>query len=1304
MATIVLGAAGAALGGAMGGSVLGLSMATIGRAAGATLGQAIDRRLLGAGSEPVPTPGLDRLRVTGASEGAAVGRVWGRMRVPGQVIWASRFTERRRTTGGGGGKGAPPRPETTELSYSVSLAVALCEGEIADVGRIWADGREVGRDGLNMHVHAGRTDQQPDPTMEAVEGPGAVPAYRGTAYVVFDDLDLGPFGNRVPSFSFEVFRPSEAEAAPGQAPPDIARAVRGVALMPGSGEYSLATEPVQVTPEYGRTRLANVHTAEGKADLLVSLDRLQGELPNCGSVSLIVSWFGDDLRAADCRLRPRVEQGGQEHASLPWRVSGLDRGTAGEVVRQDGAPVYGGTPADAAVVQVIRECRDRGLSPVFYPFILMEQLPDNALPDPWTGGTGQPHLPWRGRITLSRAPGGAGSPDGTAEAEAEVAAFFGSAGPGDFDPGGDTVGYHGPDEWSYRRFILHYAHLCAVAGGVDAFCIGSEMRALTQIRGAGGSFPAVDALRTLAAEVRGILGPAARIGYAADWSEYHGYQPPGTADKLFHLDPLWADPAIDFVGIDNYMPLSDWRDGHDHADAAAGAVHDLEYLRGNVAGGELYDWYYPTPEARAAQRRVPIEDGQGEPWLWRVKDLVGWWSNPHHDRVGGVRAAAPSPWVPQSKPIWFTEYGCPAVDRGTNQPNKFVDPKSSESALPHHSRGHRDELIQQQYLRAVIAHFSDPSRNPVSALTGAPMVDLSRAHVWAWDARPYPAFPRAADVWSDAPNYSLGHWITGRTAGRPLAPLVAELCAAVGLHDVDVSGLHGLVRGYAVAEVASLREVLQPLMLAHGFDVAERDGKLVFRSRTGRIEAELDPGRLVATKETPVPERLRDGAAALDARLQVTALEADGDYAPLSTTAIHPDAEGRGLGSLELPLALTRAEAAGLALRRLAEARAARDTARFALPSSRDDLGAGDVVSLNGAAWRIDRVERNAALEIEATRVSGSLHGAQTPDDTPPPPLLPGTPPVPAEALFLDLPLMRGDEAPHAPHVAVTAEPWPGPVALHSATGEGPFTLDRVLRAPATMGRTLCPLAAAPAGRWDRGPALRVRLVRGALASAGVEELLAGANLAAIGDGTPDGWELFQFAEAVLAGEDTWELSMRLRGQAGSDGIMPGAWPAGSCFVLLDGRPGQVGLPAGARGVARRWRWGPADRPIGNPAWREAAHAFAGNGLRPYPVCHLRASAGADGVQVTWVRRTRIEGDGWDGPEVPLGEEREAYLVRLRVDGALRREAEVASPRFLWDSAMQAQDAAGGGTAEIEIAQISDRYGPGPGRSLALGA
>ena len=66
---------------------------------------------------------------------------------------------------------------------------------------------------------------------------------------------------------------------------------------------------------------------------------------------------------------------------------------------------------------------------------------------------------------------------------------------------------------------------------------------------------------TLAARcARRSSGRGTTLTYAADWSEYSGYQP-GGGEKFFHLDPLWASDDIDAVGIDNYMPLADWRDG-----------------------------------------------------------------------------------------------------------------------------------------------------------------------------------------------------------------------------------------------------------------------------------------------------------------------------------------------------------------------------------------------------------------------------------------------------------------------------------------------------------------------------------------------------------------------------------------------------------------------------------------------------------------------------------------------------------------------------------------------------------------------
>ena len=136
--------------------------------------------------------------------------------------------------------------------------------------------------------------------------------------------------------------------------------------------------------------------------------------------------------------------------------------------------------------------------------------------------------------------------------------------------------------------VLHCAALAMAAGGVDGFLIGSELRGLPTVRRAVGIYPAVAQLQALAGDCRSLLGVGTQIGYAADWSEYFGHQPAdGSGDVTFHLDPLWAAEAIDFVGVDFYPPYTDWRDGTGHSDALAGfsGPRDPAYLRARIAAG-----------------------------------------------------------------------------------------------------------------------------------------------------------------------------------------------------------------------------------------------------------------------------------------------------------------------------------------------------------------------------------------------------------------------------------------------------------------------------------------------------------------------------------------------------------------------------------------------------------------------------------------------------------------------------------------------------------------------------------------------
>src|SRR5690606_41063628 len=132
-------------------------------------------------------PRLEGLKLQSSAEGAPMACVFGRARVTGQVIWAARFLERReKPSAGKAGK-------TVDYAYSLSFAVALCEGPIDGVGRIWADGQPMDMTGVTMRLHRGTKDQMPDPLIEAVEGRAA--AYRGAAVGGTEGLPSEAYGD-----------------------------------------------------------------------------------------------------------------------------------------------------------------------------------------------------------------------------------------------------------------------------------------------------------------------------------------------------------------------------------------------------------------------------------------------------------------------------------------------------------------------------------------------------------------------------------------------------------------------------------------------------------------------------------------------------------------------------------------------------------------------------------------------------------------------------------------------------------------------------------------------------------------------------------------------------------------------------------------------------------------------------------------------------------------------------------------------------------------------------------------------------
>lgn len=1245
-------------------------------ALGSLAGSMVDARLFGSSSH-VEGPRLGDLHVMASSEGAPIPKLYGRARLGGQVVWATDYKEHRHTRSAGGGKGGGSSASVTEYSYSVSFAVALCEGEVARIGRVWADGKPLSLANVTWRLHRGGEDQMPDPLIGTIMG--VAPAYRGTACIVFEDFDIAPFGNRIPQLSFEVFRTLDG----------VESLVRAVTVIPGAGEFIYDTEPRREILSEVSSRPLNTHMASGVADFTAALDELQAALPDVGAALLVVSWFGDDLRCGSCTIRPKVETREKITWPEPWSVAGLSRHAAAEVSRIDGRPAYGGTPSDASIRRALAEMKSRGLATVFYPFVMMDIPADAGLPDP-SGEGGQGAYPWRGRI----APAG--------DTAADVAAFFGSAVPGS-------------GEWSYRRMVLHYAQLCASAGGVDAFIIGSELRGLTQARDAEGNYPAVAALKQLAADVRAILGLHTKISYAADWSEFRGHDR-GEGRFAFHLDPLWADANIDFIGIDMYAPLTDWRDGDAHLDAEASpSIYDLDYLRSRIAGGEDYDWFYASEEDRAAQIRTPITDGAyGKPWLWRAKDLKNWWSNPHRDRPDGMEVGETTAWVPQSKPIWFTELGCPAIDKGTNEPNRFVDPKSVESAVPHFSRGTRDDFIQRRFIEAQMSYWSPvhpdhaTGANPVSDIYGGPMVDPARMFFWTWDARPFPAFPERSDVWADAANWRLGHWLNGRMGAAPLAALAAAIMRDAGFEDFDVEGLHGVIDGFVIDRIMSPRAAIEPLMLSGFFDAVETEGRILFRHLDEGPTTALTPDMLAVGDDSAAPgwKLTRAQETELPAALKLTYIDGGMEYRQAAVEARRLAGDSQRVVTAALPMVLTQVEAQRIADLWLQKTWEERERGDFALPPSLLALDPGDTVSLDlghrSARYRLTGIADAGARE--ASGVSG-MPGLFAPADAPPRDAVAAAPPDygPVLAVFMDLPLVTGHETPHAPRIAVAADPWPGGVAVWRDSGAG-IALDRVVKAAATLGRTVSTLPPGPASRWDEANELTVALASGALSSASEGAVLGGANTAALE--APDGaWEVIQFREAELVAPATYRLRGLLRGQAGTEAAMRAPLEAGARFVLLDDAVSELGLLDAERGLERQWLVGPAPLPYDDPAYASVTRAFDGIGLRPLSPVHLRARRVEGGaIRLSWVRRTRLGGDSWAGLDVPLGEELEAYEVEIRDGDAVKRILAVGEPQAVYTEADQTADfgSAGLGELDVTIYQLSRAFGRGSGRSAHL--
>ena len=618
--------------------------------------------------------------------------------------------------------------------------------------------------------------------------------------------------------------------------------VNGVNLLPSTGEF--AYDPVPYFLKISPTDLQplNLYASGGvgaTTDYTIALNNLQAELSGCETVALIVAWFGNSTDITQCQIYPSTIYPNSQFQdewgnSDDWRCSSLTQLSSGLIAlpSYDGGTVYGGTPSDQSIVRCIRDLKARGLRVVFYPFILM-----TATGFPWRG-----RITYLGTDISSGATaavdaflGSAAVSDFSLDTTNLTVNYSGSS--TDYTFRRMILHYanlcvlaSGVDLFLIGS-ELRGIETIRGPGWTQAGTTGADGRVTWD-------YPFVNGLITLSDDVRSIFDSAGLtkdltglhnlITYSADWSSWMGHQPGG--GQWPHLDQLWGHSNIDIVSFDNYMPLSDWTTGGGGLDAInwsapapnpaswppspstmnglglsdTPTLKNKAYLKANIEGGEKFNWFYidginlgmgldpngtdlrvSLPENdRLTQSRNPYYPGQQ---LLGNKQLRWWWNNPHqavYDNGDGTGWSPHGPyteWVQQSKSITFAEYGIPATDRGTNQPNVFFDPKSTESFTPYWSiwdsadgakyLPRRDDEIQLLALQAIYEYWITDGNNETSG-SGLKMIEPTFMSVWNWDARPFPTFPQLKSTWGDTGNWPAGQWLGGK--GPFLTPPVPD--------------------------------------------------------------------------------------------------------------------------------------------------------------------------------------------------------------------------------------------------------------------------------------------------------------------------------------------------------------------------------------------------------------------------------------------------------------------------------------------------------------------------------------------------
>ena len=269
---------------------------------------------------------------------------------------------------------------------------------------------------------------------------------------------------------------------------------------------------------------------------------------------------------------------------------------------------------------------------------------------------------------------------------------------------------------------------------------------------------------------------------------------------------------------------------------------------------------------------------------------------------------------------------------------------------------------------------------------------------------------------------------------------------------------------------------------------------------------------------------------------------------------------------------------------------------------------------------------------------------------------------------------------------------------IYQDDGSGGYSIVNELTTPATMGRTTAVFPSGKIGMWDNESILAVDFFGSTnnIISLSETSVLNGSNTVAVK--TPGGWELVQFRTATLQPDGSYHLTGLLRGQNGTEYAMTTSLAAGARVVFINAAWGSLNMSQDQLNIEKDYRYGPSGVVIGDVRYQDETYTPTGRPLMPFSPVHLkRKTSGSDHV-LQWIRRTRVNGDGWDG-SVPLNEESEAYEIDIYDGSSIVRTIEVAATASTTYTAAQQTADFGSIQSRLKftVYQISATVGRGEG-------